>query len=104
MIALSFLSVNEWPAFWLLYGSPDASGVRQLCSFTSLIRNLRASRKLVDNRDAVMAKAVFEESFDLHFSTVRRGKQEVLTRETDIARRYRELRNFPTWWDELDIE
>ena len=104
MIALPFESFNEWPAYWLLYSTLDASGIQQLCSFSSLIRNLRASQKLVHNRDTVMAEAVFEESFDLYYSTVRRGQQEVLRRETDIARQYPELQNSPTWWDELDIE
>ena len=102
MIALSFLCLNNWSTYWELYGFQNATGNREPCSFSLLIRNLRVSRKLKDEQYAAAAREEFHETFDTHFARMGKGHWESLSSKSSIAQRYRKLKKTPSWWDKLE--
>ena len=74
-------------------------------NFTLISNALRKERVTRDSADAEAAKREYlGPKFDEEFSYRKGGKQLVLKRPHDIARRYRALQKLSVYWDEQDSD
>ena len=74
-------------------------------NFTSISHALRKERVTRDSADTEAAKQEYLGlKFDKEFNYRKGGKQLVLKRPHDIARRYRALKKLSVYWDEQDSD
>jgi hypothetical protein len=98
----SFATPQEfWDSMPVATTKKGAQGIISYRAISNQLRQIRSER---DAEDAALAKEEYGDEFDTVFSYRKGGKQMVLRRHQDIARRYRLLKETTVYWDEQDSD
>ena len=98
-----YKSFSSPEQFWEAMSLPTTASPGRRINFTSICNILRDLRKERDETDAALAKEEYSNEFEALFTYKKRGKQYMLKKAPDVARRYRLLKGITdVYWDKDD--
>ena len=98
-----YKSFSSPEQFWEAMSLPTTASPGRRINFTSICNILRDLRKERDETDAALAKEEYSNEFEALFTYKKCGKQYMLKKAPDVARRYRLLKGITdVYWDKDD--
>jgi len=98
----SFATPEEfWNAMPVSTTKRGSNGIISYRAISDKLREIRSER---DIQDTALAREEHGEEFDSVFTYRKGGKQIVLKKPQDIARRYRLLKEVKVYWDEQESD
>ena len=104
-IVAGFKSFSTSEEFWTTMSFAPTLPNTEVVNFRKISETLRKMRKEQDQKDAALAREIYsKDQFRTIFSYRKQGKVLIMSRDQDIARRYRLDNNKTVYWDKEDSD
>ena len=104
-IVAGFKSFSTSEKFWTTMSFAPTLPNTEVVNFKKISETLRKMRKEQDQKDATLAREIYsKDQFRTIFSYRKQGKVLIMSRDQDIARRYRLDNNKTVYWDKEDSD
>jgi len=104
-IVAGFKSFSNSEEFWSTMSFAPTLPNTEVVNFKKISETLRKMRKEQDQKDAALAREIYsKDQFRTIFSYRKQGKVLIMSRDQDIARRYRLDNSKTVYWDKEDSD